>query len=255
MSDAWLGRGNVYFDIERYDDALTAYEHAIMLNPDLAEAWLGRGNVYLELYRYDQAFHAYDKAFALKPELSGVEGFRLHCKMHLCDWSNFDAECARLVKSVRDGLANSAPFAFLGVPSSPADQLQCAKLWITNNHPRSEMSVWQGRRCEHDRIRVAYLSADFRNHAVAYLICGVLEKHDKSRFETIGLSLGPQDNSEMSERIKNSFDTFIDIRNQTDADIANLIYDNQVDIAIDLMGLTQRVLQPIPSIPRPDRVP
>ena len=55
----------------------------------LAEAWLGRGNVFFELKRYDEAFAAYDKAFSLKPELVGSEGPRLHAKMHLCDWTQF----------------------------------------------------------------------------------------------------------------------------------------------------------------------
>ena len=71
---------------------LAAYDKALALKPDLAEAWLGRGNVFFELKRYDEAFAAYDKAFSLKPELAGAEGARLHAKMHLCDWSNFDAE-------------------------------------------------------------------------------------------------------------------------------------------------------------------
>ena len=64
--DAWLGRGNVYTELRRYNEAFAAYDKALALQPDLASAWLGRGNVYTELRRYDEAFAAYDQALALQ---------------------------------------------------------------------------------------------------------------------------------------------------------------------------------------------
>ena len=151
LANVWLGRGNVFLELKRYDEAFAAYDKALALKPDLEKAWLGRGNVFLELKRHDEAFAAYDKAFSLKPDLAGVEGSRLHAKMHLCDWSNFDAECNHLIASVRNG-KNSAPLTFLAIPSSSEDQLQSAKLWIGDRHPPSGKPIWQGDRYDHDRI-------------------------------------------------------------------------------------------------------
>ena len=70
--DAWLGRGNVFCELKRYDEAFAAYDRALALKPDLANAWLGRGNVFCELKRYDEAFATYDRALALKPDLANA---------------------------------------------------------------------------------------------------------------------------------------------------------------------------------------
>jgi predicted O-linked N-acetylglucosamine transferase (SPINDLY family) len=159
--------------------------------------------------------------------------------MRLCDWSNFDTECAHLISSVRDRKLNTTPFALLALPSSSDDQFQYAKLWTSNKYPPSQKPVWQGERYNHDRIRVAYLSADYRAHPVAYLIAELLERHDRSRFEIIGVSFGVDDRSEIRTRLVAAFDEFHDVTKKSDKEIAELLHDRQVDIAIDLTGYTQ----------------
>jgi protein O-GlcNAc transferase len=238
LESAWLGRGNVFCDLKRHDEAFAAYDKALALKPDLAEAWLGRGNVFFELKRHVEAIAAFDKALAIKPDLVGAEGARLHSKMQLCDWSNFDAECEHLISSVRNGNVNTSPFPILAIPSSAKDQLQCAKLWTANRHPPSDKSIWQGERYNHDRIRLAYLSGDFRQHPVSFLIAGMLECHDKSRFDVTGISFGPDDNSEMRQRLKASFERFIDVKTYADDQLAQLIKELEIDILVDLMGFT-----------------
>ena len=252
LPGAWLGRGNVFTKLKRYDEALAAYDKALALEPDLAEAWLGRGNVFTELKRYDEVFAAYDKALALKPDLAFVEGARLHSKMHLCDWSNFDTESRHLISSVKEGIVTS-PFTLLAVSASPEEQLQCAKLFTTKRYPASDKPIWQGERYNHSRIRVAYLSADFRDHAASYLLVGMFEQHDHKRFETFGISFEPDNPSELLTRLKGSFDQFIDVKNQSDADVAKLLRAHEVDIAVDLMGYTAHSRTAIMA-PRPSAV-
>jgi predicted O-linked N-acetylglucosamine transferase (SPINDLY family) len=99
--------------------------------------------------------------------------------------------------------------------------------------------LWQGERYAHDRIRIAYLSADFRPHPVAFLIAGVFEHHDKSRFETTGLSFGPASDSDIRKRMASAFDHFIDVRNESDFDIATRMRRMEIDIAIDLTGFCE----------------
>ena len=238
LAEAWLGRGNVFNKLKRNDEAFTAYDKALSLNADLAEAWLGRGNVFNELKRHDEAIANYEKALSLKPDLVGTEGARLHAKMHICDWINFDTECAHLTSSIYHKKANANPFAFLAMSSSPGDQLQCSKLWVEEKCPPSQKPIWQGERYRHDRIRVAYVSADFREHPVSHLMAGLFECHDKSRFDVTAISLGSDDNSEMRQRLKASFERFIDAKTYSDEQIANLVRSSEVDILIDLMGLT-----------------
>jgi len=237
LADAWLGRGNVFFDLKRHDEAFAAYDKALALKPDLADAWLGRGNVFSDLMRHNEAFTAYDKALALKPDLAYAEGARLHAKMLLCNWSNFDAECRHLISSVRGGTV-TAPFAFQSISASLDDRLQCATLFNKDRYPASDKPIWQGNRYNHDRIRIAYLSADFRDHPVSYLLAGVFEQHDRKHFETIAISFGPDNPSEMRTRLKGAFDQFIDVKDRSDFDVARLLLTLEVDIAVDLMGYT-----------------
>ena len=72
-----------------------------------------------------------------------------------------------------------------------------------------------------DRIRIAYVSADFRQHPMSYLMAGMFECHDKSRFEITAISIGPDDSSEMRQRLKASFEHFIDAKALSDAEIAS----------------------------------
>ena len=99
--------------------------------------------------------------------------------------------------------------------------------------------LWSGTICRHRRVRIAYLSADFHRHATAYLITALFELHDRTRFEVLGVSFGADDHSDMRRRLVKSFDRFYDIESKTDADVAKLLAELQVDIAVDLKGYTQ----------------
>src|SRR5207302_8616987 len=89
------------------------------------------------------------------------------------------------------------------------------------------------------RIRIAYLSADFRNHVVGTVIAELFEQHDRDRFEVFGVSFGPDDGSDLRRRIVNAFDQFHDIRFKSDEQAARLLHGLEIDIAVDLMGHTE----------------
>ena len=237
LAGPWAGRGNVLYDLSRYDEAGAAFDKALTLEPDLAEAWVGRGNLLVRLKQYDDAVSAYDRAMAINPDMKYVEGDRLHTKQYVCDWTDLQAETSHLLAAIGDGKVASVPFSLLSIASKPADQLRCAELIIADRYPAMP-PAWRGDRYNHDRIRIAYLSGDFREHAVAFLAAGMFECHDKSRFETTGISWGPDDSSEIRGRIRKSFERFIDVRTQGAAEIAELMRELEIDIAVDLMGFT-----------------
>src|SRR6516225_2654848 len=236
---AWLGRGNVFCGLKRYDEAFAAYDKALSIKPDLETAWLGRGNVFWDLKRYDEAFAAYDKALSIKPDLESVEGSRLHMKMHLCNWEKLDKEIGDLTNSIRAGKGNCPPFALLSLTDLPDDHLRCTQAWGAAIHPITAKSVWQDKIYKHDKIRLGYVSADLRTHAVAYLIAELFELHDKDRFSVTAFSLGRDDNSDIRRRLVSSFDRFIDCYTLSDFDVAHAIADSEIDILVDLMGFTQ----------------
>jgi predicted O-linked N-acetylglucosamine transferase (SPINDLY family) len=158
-------------------------------------------------------------------------------KLRVCDWSNLDGEIAQLLAMIREKRAVSVPFATLMIPTTAAEQLQCARRYVRDQP--AFPSIWRGEIYSHDRVRVAYLSADFREHATAYLTAGLFEEHDKSRFEITAISLGQNDHSTMRRRLEAAFEHFIDVQGKSDQDVADLIRRLEVDIVVDLMGLSK----------------
>ena len=238
-AEAWLDCGNALVELKRHDEAFGAYDRALALMPDLAGAWLGRGNVLLEFKRFADAFAAYDKALSLDPELAlhFAAGHRLFAKLSICDWNELNAEMTYLLSMLRESKPVSYPFPILPLPSTPADQLLCARLAIADMP--SVRPVWNGEVYSHDRIRVAYLSSDLREHAVAYLTAGLFEHHDKSRFETTAISFDAKQDSAIGRRVRAAFDRFIDAPSQSDQDVAALIRQLEIDIVVDLNGFTR----------------
>jgi predicted O-linked N-acetylglucosamine transferase (SPINDLY family) len=121
---------------------------------------------------------------------------------------------------------------------SPSEQLRCAQLWVAHEVPPSPSSLWGGEPYRHDRIRLAYISADFNNSAVASLMAPVFEHHDRSRFESIAVAFGPAEKTPMRMRLESAFEHFLDLRSQGDLDIAARLREMEIDIAVDLMGFT-----------------
>jgi predicted O-linked N-acetylglucosamine transferase (SPINDLY family) len=175
---------------------------------------------------------------ALQSDLAGVEGLRLHCKMHLCDWSDFDAACSRLTASIRADEPVSQPFVLLAIPSTVEEQLQYARSWSAHQYPAAARPIWAGERYGHERIRVAYLSGDFREHAISRLVAGLYESHDRTRFEVLALSSGPSDGSGIRRRIETAFERFVDVTSYSDDQLAEFIRASEIDLLVDVAGYT-----------------
>ncbi len=235
LADAWLGRGNLLVQHKRYSDALGAFDRALALKPRSAPAWLGRGNALFALRQYAEAFAAYDRACAIESDCPYAEGRRLEAKMQACEWRNFAGECADLIAAVKKGVPTS-PFGFLSVPAPAADQLKCAARYIADLPQFAPL--YRGEAYRHERIRVAYVSADFHEHPIGRLLAGLFERHDRSHFEVTGISIGPPSNSPLRARIAGAFEHFVDAAQNSDQKIAELIRHREIDVAVDLMGFT-----------------
>ena len=237
LSSAWVGRGNVFYARKQYAAALDDYDKALSLGDNIAEAWLNRGGALFELKQYAAAIVACDRALANKPDLNRAAGHRILAKLMVCDWTNLEEEVTQLRKKIRDQQAFVHPFSLLPTSCSAAEQLQCAQRYVKDQLPFPQH--FHRKSYSHDRIRIAYLSADFHDHAVTSLLVGLLEHHDKSRFEVIVVSFGPNQDSPVRQRIEHAVERFIDTQDKTDEGIADLIRSLEVDIAVDLMGYTQ----------------
>jgi protein O-GlcNAc transferase len=236
LAEAHLGRGNVLRVLARNDEARGAYDRALALDPTLAEAWAGSGFANLETKRYPEALAAFEKALAIRPDLQFLLGTHMLARMMVCDWRGFDEARANLIAAVQAGRLASTPMPMLAIPCSLQDHLDCAQAWSAASSPKSSQRLWRGERYTHERLRIAYVSPDLREHPVAYLMAGVFEHHDRARFETVAISVGVDDKSEMRSRLQGLFDRFVDVRNHSDYEAARAIRELEVDILIDLMG-------------------
>ena len=235
-AEAWHNHGIALSQMQRFPEAVASFDKVLALRPDSAQTWSNRGNALLEQKRYEEAIADYDRALALDPDYGSARGYRLLAKLWCSDWRNLEQDIADVSSRLRAGARVIQPFGNLMISRDPADQLQCARLWTRGEG--AQTPLWRGQRYAHDKIRVAYLSGDFCVHPVSILMAGVFELHDRSRFETTAISFGPDDGSALRTRVMKSFDRFLDVRGRTDFEVASLMHAAEIDIAVDLMGLT-----------------
>jgi protein O-GlcNAc transferase len=233
---AHVNRGDVLMDLLRVPQALECYEAALQLAPDSADALDSQGLALLMADRPAEAARAYSRLRVLAPGRPNVLGNLLYARMMCCDWSAYEADRDELLNDTRDA-AQMHPFALLALTDSGAAQLSCGKKLLQSH--RWARPAPLPPRMTRERLRVAYISADLRNHAVAFLLAGIFERHDRSRFETFGIALRPTDDSVMGRRVVAAFDRFIDVSNFSDRQIVDLLRQLRIDIAVDLMGYTR----------------
>jgi predicted O-linked N-acetylglucosamine transferase (SPINDLY family) len=238
LVNAWIGSGVLYSQVAKYDAAVKCYRRALALRPQNALAFFDLGHSLRALRRTKEARLAFDEAFKLDPGFEEARGQATHLKRQLCDWGDMADDFALLVTDVRAGKCAVNPVDFLVMSDCAQDQLRCAQIFAHRHYPAQATPLWRGERYRHDRIRVAYLSADFRSHPLAFLLAGLFEKHDRQGFEVFGYSFGPTDQSAYACRIRDGFEHFFEVDGRSDRDVAQSLRDQEVDIAIDLMGPT-----------------
>jgi predicted O-linked N-acetylglucosamine transferase (SPINDLY family) len=243
------GFGRVHFNIAttlwrqgKLDEATAQFERAAELDPDFAETYSKLGLIFLQQGKFDEGTRAlalYEKKVATDPNHPHAFGARAFLALVTCDWSKTAKAAAEIETHIVQRTSVVTPFAVLGYSGDPALQLQCAKRTVEENLPMQVPPLWEGAAPARDRLKIAYLSSDFRQHAVATVIAELLERHDRTRFEIVGISAGPDDHSDLRRRIIGAFDEFHDVAAKSDRDIAAFLHGQQVDIAVDLNGHTQ----------------
>ena len=242
--------GNAQRELGKTKEALLQYQKAIRLSPNDADIYNNLGNVQRELGQLDLAIASYQKALDLNPNLYHAKVHLVHQKQHICDWQGLQADIAEIrhwVNTVPQ--AQISPFAFLAMPTTTAaEQKTCANNWLANRytalieHGRTlnfKYSLVASSAGKSKKIRIGYLSADFRLHPLAFLISELIELHDRSQFEIIAFSYGVNDQSSARARLEKAFDEFHDIRALSEIDAAIKIHASNIDILVDLTGFTQ----------------
>lgn len=243
MADAWNNRAGVLQALGRHDEALDSMEQAIRRNPRDARALYNAGTALLMLKRFDEAQKLLSQALEIDPGHCDALAGLASAALRACDWVVLDRLLPRLLPMVRDGRVVLAPLTLLALSDDPDLQRRCAQTNTVRSLAaarldRADPEPLSKAGYDHERIRIGYLSSDFRDHPVAVQVIGLLERHDRSRFEVIGLSTGRADGSGIYQRIVKACDRFCDIAGLGSHEAAALIRGMEVDILVDLNGHT-----------------
>ena len=236
LVEALCSRGAARKDLRQLDEALRDYESALALSPDYPAALNNSGVALFDLGRYEDAANKYDRLLEVAPEYDYVAGYAVLARLRSCNWVDYNQYARQLIDGVRKGRRAVEPFSFLAVSASPRDQLRCARLYAADKCPALANPLWTGDRYGHDRIRVAYLSPNFHDHAIAYLTAELFERHDRRRFEVTAVSFGPDRPDAMRTRLRSAFDRFLDVAERSDLEVSRLLRSLEIDIAVDLTG-------------------
>ncbi len=218
--------------------AVQAYESALALNPGNAGAHANLGVAYQELFRFDDAVQAFERAIAIKPDFHTATIELIKLRRHICDWSRYDSDRQQLF----DFLGGKSDVIFMllmmGFESDPQQQLDCARLHMRRlNADRRRVALQPGPRSD-GRIRIGYLSTDFRDHPVGRLLPDLFRRHDRGGFEIFGYALGTDDPGALRRRIAASCDHFVDMHPLSNSEAAQRIATDGIDILVDLTGPT-----------------
>ncbi|PNQ95274.1 hypothetical protein C1S70_29740 (plasmid) [Azospirillum argentinense] len=237
--------GGMLRELGRVASARAVLRRAVAQAPDDAEAWRESGHALRDAGEPGAGAVAYARAYRLDPSRTESLGDRLHAALSYCDWRGYDALCQEVLAVIDSGRGIALPLLTLLIDTGPAQQDRAARhfhravvqplAFPQAAVPAAPPPGGGG------RLTVAYLSADFHEHATAYLAAELFELHDRDRFRVVACSYGPDDGSPTRRRLEAAFDAFYDIRGCDAERVQALLAAEGVHILVDLKGYTRHV--------------
>ena len=245
FAEPYNNLGNLLTQLKRNEEAIAHYETVIRLNPDYAEAYFNIATLLNKAKLYEEAMRYYEKAVCLKPNMDYVLGEYLYRKMNLCDWSDYDNLLNLIIEGIKLDKKIIHPAQTLNVIEDPKIQKDAAEIYAKTFNQDNQTKF--NKPLLSNKIRIGYFSADFGAHVVAYLTNDMYKLHDREKFEIFAFSFD-DDKSVMANEIKLNFDHFFEVGSMSDQEIISLIKSNNIDIAIDLGGYTEKARPSLFSI-------
>lgn len=244
-ADALVLQAQALHRLERGPEALERLRKAARLAPESAAPHFEAGSLEFGRFQFDRAAAAFARAVACDPKHITARANLAFSRAQVCDWSDWERTTGELGELVRSELAAGRPaplppHSSIFFPFTAAEQLaiarrhaesiaeRVAKLATKPAEPRA--------RAHGDRLRVGYLSMDYRDNALAHLARRLFESHDRTRFEALALSFGPDDGSDWRRGIEASAERFVELRGLTAAEAARRIRALELDLLVDFAG-------------------
>jgi len=227
--------GNLFVNLKDYKNAKECYDKAIKLNKKYAEAYNNRGELLqLRFSKFEEAIKDFNKAYELNKKIDFIEGKKLHTKMILHDWENYNEDIEIIQKGIENKKKTIYPFALMALIDDPIKIKKVTELYIGNNLTK----IKKPKKNKHkNKINLGYFSAEFENHPVMHLMLDVFKNHNNSKFNIYAFSLNSKEDN-WTRTLKKYFNKFIDASSISDKEIKILSKKLDLDIAINLTGHT-----------------
>jgi len=234
-SNLYFNLGTIYFKKGLYNKSISYYLHGIKYDPNNAFAYSNLAGCYEVILDYQNAVKYYKKAFFLNKKLLQIKEKLIQLQPKICDWSLYKYFETWRDDFIKNSQFEGDPLSLIKLKDDPYKELKLSRKFFSSNFQSSKKIELIN---QNKKIKIGYVSADFRNHPVSLLLARVIELHDKSKFEIYAYSLGNEED-ETTIRLKKAFDKFVYIGNLIDYEAINLIRKDNINIAIDLMGYTK----------------
>ncbi|PUE31000.1 hypothetical protein B9Z35_08160 [Limnohabitans sp. Jir61] len=237
--ESYTNKAALLQSINRHHDALLALTAATEIEPNHVRALEGQGQLLGQYKQYTLATRAFAHALQVAPDYAYGEGHLMGARMSNCDWTDFEGAKARIMAGIDAGKLTCGPLTIMSITDDAATIRKCAELYAADKYQASPNPLWTGEKYHHRKKRVAFMSADFRIHPVGYLLIGLIEQFDKSKFELTGFFTGVADDSDLWRRYRCAFDNYIDCHTMPSIEVAKLMRAMEIDVVIELSGHTE----------------
>ena len=192
------------------------------------------GRVLENLRQYDASEDALFKSLTIDPTQGPVLHHWIHLRQKQCKWPVVYGTGHTFEEVIK----SASPLSMLGLCTEPEQQLESAQRFVREKVQIFERMVPTSHRYEHEKIKIGYLSSNLSMHAVSLLTVELFETHNKDAVEVHAFCWSPEDGTPFRDRVKNAFDKFHYISDLSDAEAADLIIREEIDVVVDLQGLT-----------------
>ena len=203
-----------------------------------AQAHLLQARALEDLQCFEQAAGEFEKALALLPDEQDLPGMVLQDLRQAAAWARLPEWQARIEAAMQQGRAAVSPLTWQAQSGDAASNRLCSSLAARRYLP-APVPLPAKKALSPGRIRIAYLSADYVQHAVMRVLAEVFDLHDRSRFEIYAYAYGERQSGGMNERLRHAFEHYVDASAMSDEQAARHIHAQGIDIAVDLMGYTR----------------
>ena len=228
----------IYFEIHRYNEALSLYESFVADEPKDWETLYNIGLILSRMGQSHEALLTFEQAFIINPKSDVVTSRLIYQQKINCDWKDTDLALSRLESlGIKDDAIS--PFIALSFEDNPKRQQLRSINYARHSLGKSQKQLQRKHASDPQRIRVGYFSGDFYDHPLLDLFQGVLREHNKEKFDVRVYSYGPVKTGQSRALAQKNVESFLDVESWTDQGILDHLAANPLDIAVDLSGYTE----------------